>query len=368
MHSSKMRTARSLTVSRSICREACVLCTPLRHTRPPCEQNDWQTPVKILPCRNFVEGGNNRLQISALLPRDSCRSLLSSVSPLNCFLCFLCWTRASELLRFVTAENWCYKPPGMTVPRATSPCVWCRLIQLWISSEQKALADRGGSSTPFICPIFTARKRSFGQGNMFTGVCLSTWGGCLVRRSGPGGWLVWGCLVRGAWSQGVPGLGGAWSGGSAWSGGCLVLGYLVLGRLPGPGEGLVETPPQMATAAGSTHPTGMHSCFHFHSDFGKNYAKTRIHSRRNDRQTDTPRQRSHETERPPPLDRDPPQTEIPLDSDTPGQRPPWTETPSHVTCAVLGQRPPPPVNRITITDRCQNIIFLQLHLRAVKVG
>ena len=102
----------------------------------------------------------------------------------------------------------------------------------------------------------------------------------------------------------------------------------------------METPPQMATAAGSTHPTGMHSCFHFHSDFGKNYAKTRIHSRRNDRQTDTPRQRSHETERPPPLDRDPPQTEIPLDSDTPGQRPPWTETPSHVTCAVLGQRPP----------------------------
>ena len=28
--------------------------------------------------------------------------------------------------------------------------------------------------------ISTARKRSLGQGNMFTGVCLSTWG-CLVE-------------------------------------------------------------------------------------------------------------------------------------------------------------------------------------------
>ena len=25
--------------------------------RPPCEQNDWQTGVKTLPCRNFVAGG-----------------------------------------------------------------------------------------------------------------------------------------------------------------------------------------------------------------------------------------------------------------------------------------------------------------------
>ena len=41
--------------------------------------------------------------------------------------------------------------------------------------------------------------------------------------------------------------GGAWSRGGAWSGG------LVLGGC------LVETPPT-ATAAGGTHPTGMHSC------------------------------------------------------------------------------------------------------------
>ena len=57
--------------------------------------------------------------------------------------------------------------------------------------------------------IFTARKRSLGQGNMFTGVCLSR-EGC----------LVWGVPAPsgGAW-LGVPGLGGAWSRGDAWSGG-----------------------------------------------------------------------------------------------------------------------------------------------------
>ena len=55
------------------------------------------------------------------------------------------------------------------------------------------------------------------------------------------------CLVRG-----VPGPGGGgllWGG--AWSGGCLVM-----GRLGVPGGD-----PPMATAAGGTHPTGMHSCF-----------------------------------------------------------------------------------------------------------
>ena len=52
----------------------------------------------------------------------------------------------------------------------------------------------------------------------------------------------------GAWSRGMPGLGGrlvwelpglggAWSGGTWWR------------------------PPGMATAAGGMHPTGMHSCF-----------------------------------------------------------------------------------------------------------
>ena len=60
--------------------------------------------------------------------------------------------------------------------------------------------------------LFTARKRSLGQGNMFTGVCLSTGG-----MHGPG--------VHG------PGV-------CVW-------------RRP---------PPPTATGAGGTHPTGMHSC------------------------------------------------------------------------------------------------------------
>ena len=70
-----------------------------------------------------------------------------------------------------------------------------------------------------------------------------------------------GCLVQG----GVPGTGGvccrggAWPGGSAargvgvWSRGCLVWG------VPGLG-GVCGEPPVTATAAGGTHPTGMHSC------------------------------------------------------------------------------------------------------------
>ena len=171
--------------------------------------------------------------------------------------------------------------------------------------------------------IFTARKRSLGQGNMLTGVCLST-GGCMVLGrgvNGPGGAWSRRCMVGGdawsrggAWSRGVgvhggdppqqllllvvrillecilvsqacvilftggvPGLGGvclvwgvhgprgvcAWSGG-AWSQGGLVWGGLVPGGclvpgVSGPGGVLLETP-QTATTAGGTHPTGMHSC------------------------------------------------------------------------------------------------------------
>ena len=60
--------------------------------------------------------------------------------------------------------------------------------------------------------------------------------------------------------QGVPGPGGSdprrgsWSGGSAPRGG-----------VPGPGSAPrgVDHPSLTATVAGSTHPTGMHSCFKF---------------------------------------------------------------------------------------------------------
>ena len=73
--------------------------------------------------------------------------------------------------------------------------------------------------------IFTARKRSLGQGNMFTGMCLST-GGC----------MVWG----GAWfggGEGVHGPGGVWSGGVHGAG------------VHGPGGCLVETPRRLLLRA-----------------------------------------------------------------------------------------------------------------------
>ena len=38
-----------------------------RHS--PSEQNDWQTPVKILPCRNFVADGDKILGFTKLKPR-----------------------------------------------------------------------------------------------------------------------------------------------------------------------------------------------------------------------------------------------------------------------------------------------------------
>ena len=93
--------------------------------------------------------------------------------------------------------------------------------------------------------IITARKRSLGQGNIFAPVCHSVHrgggacsgcvcvlqGGCLV----PGGVLVGVPGPRGVCFWGVPGLGG--------------------GGVPGG-----DHPPGTATAAGGTHPTGMHSC------------------------------------------------------------------------------------------------------------
>ena len=79
MHSSRMRTARLMTVSKHAlhrgrgCIPACTSggclpgdvcpggCLPRRGDRPPCEQNDWHTGVKILPCRNFVKMSDSGL-------------------------------------------------------------------------------------------------------------------------------------------------------------------------------------------------------------------------------------------------------------------------------------------------------------------
>ena len=79
-------------------------------------------------------------------------------------------------------------------------------------------------NTEFRRGIFTACKRSLGQGNIFKSVCQ--------EFCPQAGGVCWG---------------GACSGG-AWSGGFL------LRVVPG------GDPPGTATAAGGTHPTGMHSC------------------------------------------------------------------------------------------------------------
>ena len=83
------------------------------------------------------------------------------------------------------------------------------------------------------------------------GGCLVPGGGCLLLGvPGPGG----GCLVpggawsQGVWCRGVPGAGGCVVQGGAWS----------RGYVPGRGGPGGDPPPGTATAAGGTHPTGMH--------------------------------------------------------------------------------------------------------------
>ena len=90
--------------------------------------------------------------------------------------------------------------------------------------------------TPSIRAFLPPENEVWGK-VIFSEACVmnSVHGGvpCPGGVPGPGRCLVWGCLV---W--GVPGPGGC-----AWSGG-----------------GLCGDPP-MATAAGGTHLTGMHSCY-----------------------------------------------------------------------------------------------------------
>ena len=64
LHSSRMRTARLLTISPSMLCSGGVPASgggvsqhALRQTTP-CGQNSWHTLLKILPCLNFVAGGN----------------------------------------------------------------------------------------------------------------------------------------------------------------------------------------------------------------------------------------------------------------------------------------------------------------------
>ena len=105
MHSSRIRTARSLTVARSICHAGppamhapChahpLPCMPPsmhappamhapHHTHttlathaplpclPPCGQNSWHMLLKIIPCPNFVAGGNKYTHASTCLTQPN---------------------------------------------------------------------------------------------------------------------------------------------------------------------------------------------------------------------------------------------------------------------------------------------------------
>ena len=83
--------------------------------------------------------------------------------------------------------------------------------------------------------IFTGRKRSLGQGNVFTGVCLSNGGGCFPA-------CITGHMTRGSASEG-----------SASSSVCIG------GADPSAPQDAWETT-GYGQQAGSTHPTGMLSC------------------------------------------------------------------------------------------------------------
>ena len=142
------------------------------------------------------------------------------------------WSQHFGSFRFHRTKAWIYTLYGPSLTEYTNR-QWIILILFYVDAQPPYVStvtwnEQYGKPILFQLLIFTARKRSLGQGNMFTGVCLST-GGCLSRE---GAWSQGGCLV--------PGVG-------------LLRGGLI------PGACLVATPPT-ATAEGGTHPTGIHSC------------------------------------------------------------------------------------------------------------
>ena len=144
----------------------------------------------------------------------------------------------------------------------------------------------------FLFGCYYRPKRSFGQGNIFTGVCdsvlftgrgVSGLGGGSSKFSGWGVEVVppnfrgfWGGEVLQIWG-GVSGPGGCSSkffgggsskfsgegGSSKFSGGVLQIffgRYLVPGGCSSKFSG-GGSPPEYGQCSASTHPTGMHSCF-----------------------------------------------------------------------------------------------------------
>ena len=107
-----------------------------------------------------------------------------------------------------------------------------------------------------------------GQGNIFRSVCqeFCPQGGAIPACIAGG---ISACLAVGGAIPACLAAGGAWSGGCllpggllpgvTWAGGCALGGGVWSGGVPGPG-GAWWRSPGTATAAGGTHPTGMHSC------------------------------------------------------------------------------------------------------------
>ena len=107
------------------------------------------------------------------------------------------------------------------------------------ASKPRVRGIRAHGGPPGSMPHYYHMQTKLWEGNVFTGVCDS------VHRGVPGPGVLHG--PGGVWSPGVPvSEGGAWSPGGAWSWG-----------MPGAG-GAWWRPPGRATAAGGTHPTGMH--------------------------------------------------------------------------------------------------------------
>ena len=114
--------------------------------------------------------------------------------------------------------------------------------------------------------VFTARKRSLGQGNLFISVCQEFCTGGVVSQQALQVVSQHALQVSGGWYPSMP---------------CRSPGPHPRGKLrgltwgegsPGPHRGvsqhaLRQTPPQQtATAAGGMHPTGMHSCLELLSE------------------------------------------------------------------------------------------------------
>ena len=97
----------------------------------------------------------------------------------------------------------------------------------------------------FDCFVFTARKRSLGQGNIFRSVCqgiLST-GGHAWQGGMHGGGHVWGggghvWQGRHVWWEGMHGGGCAWQGGMHGRGACVAGGHAWQGSVHGLGHAL----------------------------------------------------------------------------------------------------------------------------------